>query len=713
MILMVFLFSSGCSNDFLDVIKEKIAQDEAEAETQAPADGTAPTVAIGSTATDPTNASPIPVTITFSEAVTGFVVGDITVGNGGASNFQTSDDISFTVDITPAGDPVTVTVDVASGLAADAAGNVNTAAAQFSIVYNSSVPTLIISSTASNPTNVSLIPITFTFSEAMTGFVVGDITIGNGMAGNLQTSDNTVFTADITPSADGTVTVDVVAGAAQSVATGRDNAAAAQFSITYDGTAPTGTININGGDTYTTSPNVTLTLSPDDGTGTGVTQMMLSNDSGFAGASWETFSSPRAWTLSSLPDGDKYVYTKFKDAVGNGSLVSTDSIILDTTPPSQPAVMGVTPTPDTTPLWDWNDLAGAVAYRYGYSEGTWITETATASEFVPSTPLSGTTHTLYVEAKDAAGNWSDTGSKAIQVLPAGYEETMSAGGVSFDMRAVPDGSFFTAPDDSGTAAVPDGFWIAETEVTYELWSTVHTWATSSGYMFANAGTMGDGTDDTDQHPVTTINWRDAMVWCNALTEYYNDQNGTSLECVYYTNAAYTIPIRSVDGSTDIDYPNPGSQDDPYVKSGADGFRLPTSDEWELAARYVDDSNSDGDIKDANEDYPGDHASGDTTSYCYPSDGGTSTVFGNYAWYNDNSGESTHVVATRTANALGLSDMSGNVDEWCFAWKTGDSLRVGRGCSWYHGEWYLRVGALMSHYPYYAWWHTGFRPARTP
>ncbi len=39
--------------------------------------------------------------------------------------------------------------------------------------------------------------------------------------------------------------------------------------------------------------------------------------------------------------------------------------------------------------------------------------------------------------------------------------------------------------------------------------------TGDGYTFGNAGTMGDGTGDTDQHPVTTVNWRDAMVWNNA------------------------------------------------------------------------------------------------------------------------------------------------------------------------------------------------------
>ncbi len=40
----------------------------------------------------------------------------------------------------------------------------------------------------------------------------------------------------------------------------------------------------------------------------------------------------------------------------------------------------------------------------------------------------------------------------------------------------------------------------------------------------------------------------------------------------------------------------------------------TSDEWELAARYIDDANDDGDIEDANEYYPGNYASGADDAY---------------------------------------------------------------------------------------------------
>ena len=59
---------------------------------------------------------------------------------------------------------------------------------------------------------------TFTFSEPVTGFTENDITLGNATASNFMTTSATVYTALITPTANGTVTVDVAANAAQDLA---------------------------------------------------------------------------------------------------------------------------------------------------------------------------------------------------------------------------------------------------------------------------------------------------------------------------------------------------------------------------------------------------------------------------------------------------------------------------------------------------------------
>ena len=70
------------------------------------------------------------------------------------------------------------------------------------------------------------------------------------------------------------------------------------------------------------------------------------------------------------------------------------------------------------------------------------------------------------------------------------------------------------------------------------------------------------------------------------------------------------------------------------------FRLPTEAEWEYTAR----NGNSGGLKYAGSD-----------------------IISNVAWYSNNSNSSTHNVATKFPNSLGIYDMSGNVWEWCEDW----------------------------------------------
>jgi hypothetical protein len=100
-------------------------------------DKTRPSVTISSTAggnNGTTATTPIPFTVTFSEAVTGFVQGDLVVAGGTISGFSGSG-ATYTFNVTPSGSGSTVTVNIAANQAQDAAGNSNTAASQFSITY--------------------------------------------------------------------------------------------------------------------------------------------------------------------------------------------------------------------------------------------------------------------------------------------------------------------------------------------------------------------------------------------------------------------------------------------------------------------------------------------------------------------------------------------------------------------------------------------------
>ena len=198
-------------------------------------DLTAPTVALTTGSSDPVSGA-FTVTATFSEDVTGFALGGFTVGNGAASAFSATSATVYTALITPAGDG-TVTVDVASGAAQDAAGNDNAAATQFSISNDETAPTVALTTGSSDPVSGAF-TVTATFSEDVTGFALGGFTVGNGAASAFSATSATVYTALITPAGDGTVTVDVASGAAQDAA-GNDNAAPPQFSISNDETAPT------------------------------------------------------------------------------------------------------------------------------------------------------------------------------------------------------------------------------------------------------------------------------------------------------------------------------------------------------------------------------------------------------------------------------------------------------------------------------------------
>ncbi|MCD4834673.1 MAG: Ig-like domain-containing protein [Bacteroidales bacterium] len=293
-----------------------------------------PTVTITSTESDPTNVSPFEVSIEFSEVVTGFEIGDITVGNGAAGNLNTSDNITFIADITPTADGL-VTVDVAADVATDAADNGNTAATQFSITYDGTVPTVTITSTEPDPTFNSNFDITIEFSEEVTGFELTDIIVGNGTAGNFSTTDNTIFTSTITPDVVGSVTVDVFAGVASDPA-GNVNTAATQFSIQFDGIKPDVTVSTTASDPTNVSPITFDIVFEIEVTGFELTDITVTN----ASASNLQTSDSISFTVDITPDSDGLVSVLVpagvaETSIGNVNNASnTANITYDTTSPS-------------------------------------------------------------------------------------------------------------------------------------------------------------------------------------------------------------------------------------------------------------------------------------------------------------------------------------------------------------------------------------------
>ena len=96
--------------------------------------------------------------------------------------------------------------------------------------------------------------------------------------------------------------------------------------IDLDATAPSGTVTINGGAAETETASVTLNLTADDGSGSGVTHVLISNTADFVGATPTAYADSKPWTLAA-GGGTKTVYVKFVDAAGNISASAvSDSI---------------------------------------------------------------------------------------------------------------------------------------------------------------------------------------------------------------------------------------------------------------------------------------------------------------------------------------------------------------------------------------------------
>jgi formylglycine-generating enzyme required for sulfatase activity len=180
---------------------------------------------------------------------------------------------------------------------------------------------------------------------------------------------------------------------------------------------------------------------------------------------------------------------------------------------------------------------------------------------------------------------------------------------------------------------------------------------------------------TDNHPVVLVSWNDAVQYCNWLSEQEK-----------------LTPVYTIDGK------------DVTLNKNANGYRLPTEEEWEYACR-----------------------AGTTTPFSTGNNITTSQANydGNYPYNNNAKGEyrkKTTAVGSFSPNAWGLYDMHGNVYEWCWDWYgnyqsepqtdpmdlSSGNDRVVRGGSWYNAADSLRSSFREIAYPYERYNFIGFR-----
>jgi formylglycine-generating enzyme required for sulfatase activity len=273
-------------------------------------------------------------------------------------------------------------------------------------------------------------------------------------------------------------------------------------------------------------------------------------------------------------------------------------------------------SPDTvyTIIADAADNTTVAAVTFWIDGDSVATDYAKPYECKWSTLAQSGNHSIQAKARDGSGNLGQSGSIIVKV--------------KLDFVVSVTGGVFTMGDAEILDATPmhsvtvSTFSIDRTEITYEKWTSVRSWALSHGYSDLAEGRNGYKGSGTN-HPITRVSWNDAVKWCNARSEKYG------LTPVYYADSALSTVYRT--GEIDLTTA--------AVKWGANGYRLPTEAEWEFAAR--------GGLQSKGYRYSG------------------SNNLDEVAWYISNSGMDTHPVATKTANELGVYDMTGNVWEYCW------------------------------------------------
>ncbi len=267
----------------------------------------------------------------------------------------------------------------------------------------------------------------------------------------------------------------------------------------------------------------------------------------------------------------------------------------------------------------------------------------------------------------------ERGDRRWYVNSQGQTFAVVEGPVEFRMGSPP-----TEPDRNQneiphTWRIERRFAIAATEVSFEQYQQ---------FMKANPGVAVLSTDKSSPDPngpMNHVSWYGAAAYCNWLSR----QEGL-LECYE---------------------PNPQGKYAAGMKIKPDalrlgGYRLPTEGEWEYACR-----------------------AGAQTSRYY---GASLDLLGRYAWHNITSRDHAWRCGSLLPNELGLSDMLGNVCEWCqevFGSVTeqetasnalvhDDDRRILRGGTFSHPAADVRSAIRVWYTPEYRFTLFGFRPSKT-
>ncbi|WRH67326.1 MAG: Ig-like domain-containing protein [Planktothrix sp. GU0601_MAG3] len=189
------------------------------------------------------------------------------------------------------------------------------------LVVDGVAPTVALTSTSAAAVN-GLFAVTATFSEDVSNFINTDITVANATVSNFTTVDAKTYTFDVTPTADGNVTVDIPA-ATSADTTGNNNTAATQLTRTADITAPTVSLTSTSPTTVNGLFTVTATFN-EDVTGFDNTDITVANAtvSNFAAVDTKTYTFDVTPTANGSVTVDIPAATS-ADTAGNNNIAAT------------------------------------------------------------------------------------------------------------------------------------------------------------------------------------------------------------------------------------------------------------------------------------------------------------------------------------------------------------------------------------------------------
>ncbi|MEK6564043.1 MAG: hypothetical protein AABZ65_03320 [Candidatus Omnitrophota bacterium] len=260
-------------------------------------------------------------------------------------------------------------------------------------------------------------------------------------------------------------------------------------------------IKINNNSYYTSSNNVTLTLSASDsGSGMKKGKMRFSNDhSNWSSA--ESYKTTKSWSLSP-GNGAKTVYAKFSDSSGNWmSQAVSDNINVDTVKPSKPRVTDSgASTSSTSSLYaSWSasySISGISEYQYqitqdssaGTVKVSWTS--AGTSTSVTKTGLSLTSGKSYyfgVKAKNGVGFWSDVGYSDGITVNSGSDTTPPTGSIKINSGA----SYCSSTGVTLTLSASDsGSGMGKMKFSNDnsIWSSEESYSASKSWSLSSGGT---------------------------------------------------------------------------------------------------------------------------------------------------------------------------------------------------------------------------------